>query len=621
MAVAIRDKGETVYCEGFAMADRIQDVAVEPQTIFNIGSISKVFVATAIMLLVDEGKVDLDEPVVSYLPNFTMRDERYREITSRMLLNHTSGLPGTYGWNAFSTKYDPDLYPRFLESLSQSNLKAAPGGFAAYCNDGFTLAEMLVATVSGLSYEDFLTKRLFGPLSLKQTGFSVGRVSSEQSSAHYYTPTGSSGPLQVVSLLGAGGLSSNAVELCQFTDAFSSEAGLLSPASLAEMLKPQTTDFHKKVAGLPFGLGWDFAYLTPFADDSLRLFGKSGGTGEYNSFLYSIPSLGISIAMLSTAGSAAFNTAYTTYDMLVSYLSEAGLIDGGTGVSSMTKAAQDVKTLPEAEPILAETSQLAGFYCSTGGAPNKVIIDETAHTLSMYDLSYGSETLIFSAIHNNGSFYSDDGSRYDLHKTEEGQFITKQARFGIQSIIAQKIEIQANPQQLSIPIHETIWLRRNVYSFESITAVAAGTHALVSYQIDELPGYVDLEGLHVIDAPDHAGMPVTAMRDLMEIQLYEREGSMWLWHSGAHYMPVELATNLQTGDNKLTIGAEGLNEWGRNEVDLIATFSVPDSGRVLVFSSGVLYDSLTDEGPVFIPEGSLIEVVGEPEDEFVVSLV
>ena len=94
-------------------------------------------------------------PVVSYLPNFTMRDERYREITSRMLLNHTSGLPGTYGWNAFSTKYDPDLYPRFLESLSQSNLKAAPGGFAAYCNDGFTLAEMLVATVSGLSTWDF----------------------------------------------------------------------------------------------------------------------------------------------------------------------------------------------------------------------------------------------------------------------------------------------------------------------------------------------------------------------------------------------------------------------------------------------------------------------------------
>ncbi len=92
--VAILDSGKFVYSEGFAMADRSQSIPVDKNTLFNIGSISKVYCATALMLLVDEGKIELDKPVITYLPEFTMADERYKRITVRMLLNHTSGLPG-----------------------------------------------------------------------------------------------------------------------------------------------------------------------------------------------------------------------------------------------------------------------------------------------------------------------------------------------------------------------------------------------------------------------------------------------------------------------------------------------------------------------------------------------
>jgi CubicO group peptidase (beta-lactamase class C family) len=76
-AIAIMDDGKIVYSEGFGMADRERSIPVDRHTIFNIGSVSKVYVTTAIMLLVDEGRVDLDKPVTRYIPEFKMADERY----------------------------------------------------------------------------------------------------------------------------------------------------------------------------------------------------------------------------------------------------------------------------------------------------------------------------------------------------------------------------------------------------------------------------------------------------------------------------------------------------------------------------------------------------------------
>ncbi len=92
--VAVLDDGEVVYSEGFGMADREKSLPVTTETIFNMGSISKTFVSTAVMLLVDEGKVELDAPVVRYLPEFRMEDPRYKDITVRMLLNHYVGYAG-----------------------------------------------------------------------------------------------------------------------------------------------------------------------------------------------------------------------------------------------------------------------------------------------------------------------------------------------------------------------------------------------------------------------------------------------------------------------------------------------------------------------------------------------
>jgi CubicO group peptidase (beta-lactamase class C family) len=93
--VAIMVDGRIVYAEGFGLRDRAKNLRVETDTQFNIGSVSKIFTAASVLVLEQEGKLSLDKPVTDYIPNFTMNDSRYKDITVRMLLNHTSGFPGS----------------------------------------------------------------------------------------------------------------------------------------------------------------------------------------------------------------------------------------------------------------------------------------------------------------------------------------------------------------------------------------------------------------------------------------------------------------------------------------------------------------------------------------------
>ena len=304
-SVAIMEKGKLVYAEGFGMADRVKSIPVDKNTLFNMGSISKVYCATAVMQLVDDGKIDLDKPVTAYLPEFTMADERYRDITVRMLLNHSSGLPGTVGPNSFGYEYHKEFYDDVLAILAKSHLKHRPGEMAPYTNDGFTVAEMVVAKVSGKSYIQFVKERILNPLSLHKTGPSVGQRQEDKGEviAKYYIPAGISEPIEVLTLWGSGGLSATPEDLCLFADSFSGAGPqILSPPARAEMRRPQPSEFHDqlRLPEMSCGLGWDLTDLAQYKAQGLQVLGKSGGTGHYTSMLYTVPDKRISVAVIAT---------------------------------------------------------------------------------------------------------------------------------------------------------------------------------------------------------------------------------------------------------------------------------------------------------------------------------
>lgn len=167
---ALWQDGEIILTGHAGNYSRTENRALTDDILYGVGSVSKTYTAAAVLKLVDEGKVELDAPVTAYLPDFTMADGRYTDITVRMLLNHSSGLPGSTIANGFLLN-DPDTLAAdtLLEELSSQTLKADPGAFSVYCNDGFTLAEPVVEAVSGMDFDDYVRQAILEPAGLEDT--------------------------------------------------------------------------------------------------------------------------------------------------------------------------------------------------------------------------------------------------------------------------------------------------------------------------------------------------------------------------------------------------------------------------------------------------------------------
>jgi CubicO group peptidase (beta-lactamase class C family) len=276
--VADRDRVLSISTVGFA--DVAGHQPMRPDTLFWIASQSKSITAAALMILVDEGKVKLDDPVGKYLPEFNQQwlavehDQEHlllkkpkRPVTVRHLLNHTSGMP-------FSSLLEqPTLDLLRLRDATRSYaltpLQSEPGTKYAYSNAGINTAGCLIEVVSGMPYEEFLHQRLCQPLGMKDTTFwpnqeQVARL------AKSYQPNPAKDGLEETRIsqlryplddrtrqpMPAGGLFSTAGDVarfCQMVLGGGQFKGrrLLSEAAAREMTKKQTGDLKES-----YGLGW-----------------------------------------------------------------------------------------------------------------------------------------------------------------------------------------------------------------------------------------------------------------------------------------------------------------------------------------------------------------------------
>ena len=168
LSLAIMKNGEIVLAKGYGLANVEHQVAVKPETIFQSGSMGKQFTATAVMMLVEEGKVSLDDKITKYFPD---APESWRNITVRHLLTHTSGL-GDYP-DDFDLRRDY-TEDELVQRIRTIPLAFQPGEKWSYSNLGYVMLGVLIHKVSGKFYGDFLQERVFKPL-----GMTTARVISE----------------------------------------------------------------------------------------------------------------------------------------------------------------------------------------------------------------------------------------------------------------------------------------------------------------------------------------------------------------------------------------------------------------------------------------------------------
>ncbi|MCR5291276.1 MAG: beta-lactamase family protein [Eubacterium sp.] len=204
--------------------------------IYGVGSVSKIYVTTAVMQLVEQGKVDLDAPVTDYIDDFKMVDDRYKNITVRMLMNHTSGIAGTSAKNIFLYG-DNDFVANesVLKNLEGQRLKADPGEYASYCNDGFELLEIIVERVSGISYTDYVEKNIADKIDADNI-YTAENVFDNPALVDIFPDGHNRYETEYCMDYGSGGIYSTALDTCEFGSTFfKGDNRLLSEGSKNEM--------------------------------------------------------------------------------------------------------------------------------------------------------------------------------------------------------------------------------------------------------------------------------------------------------------------------------------------------------------------------------------------------
>jgi CubicO group peptidase (beta-lactamase class C family) len=297
--------GREVVTHGIASLET--GCPVRRDTLFQIGSISKVYLATLAMRLVEEGKLTLDTPVASVLPELELADrEAQQAITLWHLLTHTSGIEGDrfddYG-------YGDDALERYVAGLASARQIHPPGQHWSYCNSGFSLAGRLIEVVTGRSFEAAMRELIFGPLGLKRSCFLVQDVLGYPFAVGHRTDE--HGHVGVVrdfalprSVHPAGGVWATIDDLLDFAAFHLGLRPVAAPPiswdSITMMQAPQVAAANWADW---YGLGWAI-----WSIGSVRVIGHGGSTNGYQAHLALLPEEQVAIASLTNheQGSSAY---------------------------------------------------------------------------------------------------------------------------------------------------------------------------------------------------------------------------------------------------------------------------------------------------------------------------
>jgi CubicO group peptidase (beta-lactamase class C family) len=292
--VVIQD-GKILHEAGYGLADLAGGTPITPAQIFHLASVGKQFTALAVLILRDEGKLNLDDPIGKYLPELAHFGAG---MTIRRLLNHTSGIPDAYAGNLLNELMQRSARPAnadLLAVLSTANGPLFTPGFKfEYSNTGYDVLGSLIERVAGLPYPDFLQANIFGPLGMKNS-FSLPspRQKTDPLLAHSYVKyQGIIQPYDTYPLddiVGSGTIYSTVEDMYLYDQALYTDA-IVPQSTLAEAFQPaQLYDGTES----PYGFGWELGTV-----GGERSFAHGGKWLGYQSYYERFPDRKLSIVVL-----------------------------------------------------------------------------------------------------------------------------------------------------------------------------------------------------------------------------------------------------------------------------------------------------------------------------------
>ncbi|SDY08937.1 Dipeptidyl aminopeptidase/acylaminoacyl peptidase [Amycolatopsis xylanica] len=305
-ALGIQRDGEPI-CLSTGVLNTATGVEATPDSVFQIGSISKVWTSTVAMQLVDEGLIGLDAPIVDVLPELRLADpDVTKQVTLRHLLTHTSGIDG----DVFTdTGRGDDCLEKFVELLEDTAQMHPLGATFSYCNSGFVLMGRLIEKLTGKTWDQAMSERIFAPLGMKSATTLPEEALMFRAAMGHVKVDGEIRPGPAWGLprsVGPAGLITASVQDVLAFARLHLNGGkapdgtqVLSEDSVALMIEKQVELPDKHSIGDSWGLGW-----IRFDWGGEPLYGHDGNTIGQSAFLRILPSQGLAVTLLTNGEGA-----------------------------------------------------------------------------------------------------------------------------------------------------------------------------------------------------------------------------------------------------------------------------------------------------------------------------
>lgn len=626
---AVWDNGSITYTGHAGTYSKTENRALTPDNLYGIGSVSKMYTTAAVMKLAQEGKLDLDQSVVTYLPDFHMADPRYKDITVRMLLNHSSGLLGSSLGDA-ELFDDPTCFAaadQLLSRLSDQVLKDNPGAFSVYCNDGFTLAQLVVEKTAGMSFEKYLRQEILTPMGLSNTYFPSDFTSSgfDQSriAKTYLGKDTRALPTETFSAVGTGGIYATASDLAAFGGQLYA-SDVLNSTSVNEMSAPEyakglwPADTEDQTS---YGLGWDAVKFYPFAYSHVQALAKGGDTLRYHAALLVLPEYKLSVAVLSSDGVSLYNEAAAAR-MAINILKSKGVsIDETPRALSASAPAAMPKAL----------TAMSGYYTSSM-LPGTVEVG--ADGSLKLTTAFGSQSF---AYHKDGTFRDEKNTiALKFVKEKNGEtYLWQKSYTDLPGLIQLPTSSYAYQKTVDNPVSEEVqsaWNARNGSLYlpldERYTsqAYASGLPAAQISTAGSPPGYMAFDKL--VDA-DHAmgvaRIPGGAGRDWKNIAFHRDGDKEYMEVMGGVYQNIQSIPTLYNGNGRCTISASGDNRgyarWFQvgDAAGKTMKVDIPQDGAFYVYDEKgvpVAGSWAWGDKSAVLPQGGFVLFAGDPGTYF-----
>lgn len=287
-SVLVARNGVPILSKGYGMASYELGVPNTPETVFRTASVTKQFTAMAILLLRDEGKLQVNDPICDYLADCPAA---WQPITIRQLLTHTSGIFNVSRLPDWDERLGIQPYTRtgFVDLFRDLPLEFTPGTKFRYSNSGYYLLGLIIERAAGMSYEDFLRARIFVPLAMTHTSAEISRDLVPGRAIGYYSALDRfiNAPYQNPALkYGSGAIMSTTGDLLKWDQALYG-AGLLRSESLTEFFTPVLDGY---------AYGWNIGRR--FNRDTQ---GHSGSDNGFSSYLMRVPSERLTVIVLANS--------------------------------------------------------------------------------------------------------------------------------------------------------------------------------------------------------------------------------------------------------------------------------------------------------------------------------